>query len=506
MKKLLLSLSLLYCTSVICAQESNNFTLTSSQVMGQNLKNGSPIKGTSCIFANSILQATVDAPSNTVIILLKPLENESKTILFSYDFANNQTIWSKDVNLSRDKISLFKNRAIVTGNQENTYLNSQDTMRFTGPATKIIPYLLPGGNTILGYPQKTFTVSDRLYQLELNNGNRLWERKINYEFGWDHITNLNDSVLLITADGLHTIHLNNGKGWNYPLFTGSSNYTANYTKPLDSPYQSEFGIFPPANERQIYGMVSRPVIHNSLIYIASSDMLVCLNMDGKKVWNRTLPENFTGNSTIFIDEENIYLVNNGYAFSQGEKISCGQPYIASFDIKSGKQKYFSKVDKGIIIDSYYKDQKIYLLMPDKLLAFDAASGSPIFSGKINTTDPGLQSFTHSVYYQEENGKYEQLKTDGKEIYLINNDWKLISYNTDKQEFQKQKTENMYTEVFDTDQFKCISQGKKSILLDKHNQPIANLQTAPGCYFSDNRIIYTSGNNLVVIDISFLFNK
>lgn len=48
--------------------------------------------------------------------------------------------------------------------------------------------------------------------IDLNNGQVLWKRELNGEYGWNDVFYTNDSTLVVAAAGLHSLDTKTGKG------------------------------------------------------------------------------------------------------------------------------------------------------------------------------------------------------------------------------------------------------------------------------------------------------
>lgn len=90
--------------------------------------------------------------------------------------------------------------------------------------------------------------------MNLKNGEIIWNRKLNRDFGWNDVFYANDSTLMVVASGLHAINLKTGKGWDYDAETGGKKLIM-------------------SNEGSVYGLVLNTIRDSSNIYFASKEQL-----------------------------------------------------------------------------------------------------------------------------------------------------------------------------------------------------------------------------------------
>lgn len=74
----------------------------------------------------------------------------------------------------------------------------------------------PIDNIGFGYNLKGLKVNSNEFEgIDLNNGQVLWKRELNGEYGWNDVFYTNDSTLVVAAAGLHSLDTKTGKGWDY---------------------------------------------------------------------------------------------------------------------------------------------------------------------------------------------------------------------------------------------------------------------------------------------------
>lgn len=78
-------------------------------------------------------------------------------------------------------------------------------------------------------------------------------------------------------------------------------------------------------------------------YLASKQNVVKLNKNGEIIWRQSLPSDLTSKSLIFKYEDNLVMVNKGFAYMGYRQLDFGTPFIASFDLNTGEKKYLETV-------------------------------------------------------------------------------------------------------------------------------------------------------------------
>lgn len=501
MKKLLLSIVLCSCATMIFAQDSKTFILSNKQPMGQNLKDNTPIEGTSYVFESPINSLSVDAKNQTALVLLQHKSNYfTKGILLDYNLEKKETIWEKPVNLNKEKISLIPGLAIVKGSKQSTALNPADGAPAWQTTTDFF-YTNPEAGVGIGFPQKRFTVSNELNSINLSNGEILWSRKFNHQFGINSVTPLNKETILIVTDKIYALNLKNNSGWEYEISSGTTNLPESINLKIDDKFIEDVNYNFLQDGKTVCGLVSDPLIQDNKIYIASEDQVTCLSEDGKVIWRNQLPQKLTSRLRIFADKGILYVINTGYAYFDGKKIQYGAPFIAAFKQENGEQIYLSNLEKGFIADYQVVGNKLYLIQPLRMATIDLTNGKMLSRELLETPDrTEIVAFPHTGFYEAEGNVYKPLVSDNNRLYMINARGKLVAYELANKTFTQIAPEKLFRESFHTDDFICISQNKNSVILDNNGQAIARLQLGAGSFADANRIYFVTENILYAVNI------
>ena len=508
MKKLLLSIALCSCAAFTFAQDGKTFILSNNLPVGQNLKNNASIEGTSYVFESPVNSLSIDTKNQTALVLLQHKSNYfNKGILLNYNLEKKEAIWEKPVNLNKEKISLIPGLAIVKGSKQSTALNPADGAPSWETTTDFF-YTDLEAQIGIGFPQKKFTVSNELNGINLLNGEILWSRKFNHQFGINSVTPLGKETVLIVTDKIYALNLKDNSGWDYSINSGTTTLPETINLKIDNKYIEDTDYNSLQDGKTVCGLVSDPLIQDNKIYIASEDQVTCLSEDGKVLWKTPLQEKLTSRLRIFAAKGVLYVINTGYAYFDGKKIQYGMPFVAAFKQDNGEQIYQTNLEKGFIVDYQAAGDKLYLLQPLRMAIVDLVSGKLLSRELLEVPDRvEMVAFPHAGFYEAgENNVYKPLISDNNRLYMINERGKMVSYELATKTFTPVAPEKLFRESFRTDDFVCISQNKNSILLDNSGQAIARLQLGAGSFADANRIYFVTENILYTVNIDAIKGK
>lgn len=113
------------------------------------------------------------------------------------------------------------------------------------------------------------------------------------------------------------------------------------------------------------GTHSGAIMKGDSIFIADASHVYCFNRQLVPLWATSIPEGVSSKSSIKLAGDTLLMQNYGQGFNNGVHGSCGQPFMASYDRKTGRQLSFQivKVEKkvvgGIIVPgkAYWQNDK-----------------------------------------------------------------------------------------------------------------------------------------------------
>jgi outer membrane protein assembly factor BamB len=318
---------------------------------------------TEYILPEKIYQSSIDTSSNLLTLQLRGstktnfwtrplfgkdyerLNNTGNIIVF--DLSNKQIRWDRKIDFLRERIFQDGNVIIINHNSSFGYSYSHRLDIKTGAdqweSKAFIRYINCKKGIGIGYrAQYLDGVTKPLQGIDLTNGKLVWKTRKRPVYNLNIYLELNDStIVLVNETGLHAIYLSNGKGWDYKSTTLFTDYTYTFLYDviwLVGSLAVGHGILTSGNENLNinYHLLSNVLFNNSDIYFASKDEIGRLGHDGQIKWKTPLQDSLISESSIFIRDSLLFMINTGYThwdigsrISNTNKIEFGTPFIAA---------------------------------------------------------------------------------------------------------------------------------------------------------------------------------
>lgn len=490
----------------------------SQKSVGDNLKANNELIADVFIFPERIENFTIDSANNKVTLSLRNLSKNGKYLqnkgqIVLYDLNQEKALWKKDINFMNNNFTVLNNNNFFTTGYKTSKLKSNDgTEEWQLPNS----IYFANNDVALGYKYKIINsnFSDNLEGINLTDGKVLWSKEIKKNFGWNDVKKLNDSTILITSSGLHQINVNTGEGWSYEASTGRNDYKGTIAANI-------IGIALMATTGSgfySYGKdVVRELVSNTLyndsesaVYLASRDKLVKLNISGEKLWEKELEKNQAAKSLLFEKENDLLMINLGYAYFNENLIDHGTPYIALYDKHTGEQKYMKTVaeKKDMIRCMQMNDDRstIILSFDNKIAKYNLTDGSLIKEIIYDSKKYGKPNkFIGTIHFEQTANGFESLKKlyPDKNILITEKDFVLF-LNDDLSIAKETKPDDYAFTFLEKENLQLIVDKEKNIhVTDGNLEERAILRISPAAQMVGNKIYDKNENELVVIDLNNL---
>jgi PQQ-like domain len=493
--------ALLWLTNCLKAQQIPTKDVNIGQFVGIDKL----IKGTEYTLSDRIYGVHFDSINQYISIELRGIKNERRLnntgkLVLLYP-KNKQIIWSEKMNYLGQSL-LQADDLILKYSGKSESLNPHNGQTLWSNNTGI--FRLNKQNTVgVGYG---LMKAERLYGVDLKTGDDLWHRDIARDYGWNGSYQINDSTLLILASGVHSINLNNGKGWDFDMVTGKKDYSGTVAANIAGVALGLLtGTFMfTSGHSTVTEVASNALVKDDKIYVASKQKVACLDFAGKLQWLTAIPKDSTSKSSIFIHDSTVFMVNYGYAFFNGEQIPFGKPFIAAFDELTGRKKYQESIENVDFINDYEKrNNEIMLLTNNKLLKYDLISGKLITDIAIkNTKDDPLKSFVGDQIFEKNNDDTYQsvVRSDTSNWVIATQKNTLITFDKDLNALKEQDFDQLYVKRKHGQNIIFLKNKNEIIVLDQSHKAKAIIKGDYNCFFTNSKVFLSKDNQLIDVNI------
>jgi hypothetical protein len=499
--KLILSTLFLLLT-VISVYAQSDLQITHDQkILGKNLKINTDINGIEYVFPERIEHFYVDTLSHLVTVQLRGITRNEKYLnnsgnILVYDLVDRNVKWSQKINYAQNDILQQKDMMIRTARLKSYCINIENGEN-KWEIPNQINYVNAKQNIGIGYKCTTFAGFNTLEGINLNTGEALWKRVLNgkYEwnsnfgriFMWDGAFRLNDSTVIVVVRGLHAINLKTGNGWDYDAVTGTFDYRG-----------------------YISDLVSNILVDSSSIFLASKTQITRLAHSGKVEWTQPLPRDSTSKSSIFIKDSLLYMINKGYGISGYKQKLDGRPFLATFDLKTGKQHFLTVIeDKKQQINGFKVNKDTVLLaFKNKISKYSLIDGSLIAEKTFALDSLGeLKDFIGGLVYIKAGATYKSLESvDSTKNYLWTGADKILTLNKKLEVSNDIDAKQIYICYLKTKDYRFIAKENETIVLDKADKIVAELQVSASAKLIGSKLYDMQKQNFIEIDVAELIKR
>jgi len=464
-------------------------------ISGKNHLTNEIIQAKEYVFDGKIDQSFLDSTKKTVTLLIRGESNDAKWAnnfgkLLLFDLQTGKINWEKNI---QDEYSKFlqSDDFIVETTELLSNIIIPETGEFQSQVNTTIYYIDSINKTGIGYKVNARgEYSNDLEAINLKDGALLWKRRITHKYGWNDISRLNDSVLILLSDGLHAFNIKNGKGWEYKTITGKFDLI------------SEF--------EYVVGIASNAVIESPGIYFASAENIVKLNTEGKIIWEIPLDKKKVSNSSLFIKDSLLYMINKGYAFNENSQINYGIPFFAAFNKHTGNQVFHTALSnsKNLIKNFSIQNDNVNLIFKDRILKYSLVNGEKIAEQtfEIETTGELTDFADKQTYCMSDSSLYNLTTSDSTCIYIKTQKNKILVLNRQLEIIKQIDPKAIFNCYLTTGDYKFLAKTYQSVVIDKDNKIVADFKVSQNARLIGTRLYDLQSRSLIEIDLGALLVK
>jgi len=514
MKKVLF-ISLILLKVILLFAQSDLYIVEIDTLSGNNYLTNNPIKAKVYIFPERIDQSFIDTTRNLLTLQLRDKSRNGKRYnvfgsVLVYDLGNQIVKWSKRIKYSEFSIEQYDNVIIKSVSYESNCLNPE-TGRNQWLLKNTLYYVDPYYQIGLGYKDKTTPgKSNTLEGIDMITGNKIWSRTLSREYGWNNIFHLNDSVVLIVSAGLHTLNLKTGTGWDYNTITGINNTSTMVAANvigiaaglLTGYYMYTTG---PSIVRD---MASNVICSDNGIYFASKESVTHLDKNGTVRWSFPLVQNLASSSFIFIENDLLYMINKGYAYIGDRQTKAGEPFIAAFDVHTGKNLFLNTISDLNHINGYkVQDDDVLVISDHYILKISLTNGQLMTETAIdNETYGELIDFAGNRTYDIIDSTYTNVASDERWNYIVTKSGKAIVVNNSLEIVSQFDYKELYVNYLTLKGYRFLARGTETIVIDDSDSRIAEIKSSSSAILKGTTLYDIQGNRFVKIDLNELLRK
>lgn len=417
-------------------------------------------------------------------------------------------MWNKKISYQQSSLQQFNKTMIYTvGNK--SYCLDINTGTELWEVKNNIYYVDPIDNIGVGYKFKNSTgYTNELEGINLKNGNIIWTKNLNREYGWNNVFYTNDSTMIVVAAGLHSINIKTGKGWDYHQITGKKDYAGTVAANAAG---AALGILTgtfvmSTGHNLVRDLVSNTLLDSSSIYFASSEQIAKIDKQtGEVMWKFPFQKDLASKSSIFMKDDIIFMVNKGMAYMGARRLGFGKPFFAAFNRQTGKEIFFSiiNVKDDPILNFETHNKEILLVFKNRIRKYSMETGTQILEKEFPSDNFGeLRYFVgNQVFITSENGELSNLRqSDTSNVFVFTSQGKTLSLDSNLNLTKTIDYKDLSVYYEQTSDYKFIAKDKNTLIVSNEGKRIAEIEATSQAFIINKTLYNTQDNKFITIDL------
>jgi outer membrane protein assembly factor BamB len=485
---------------------------TTKVVVGSNELDHKDIIANKYAFGYRIYKIYVDSIANNVTIQLRDVNSDDRYArnngsYMLFDLKTNAVKWVNKIAFTDAFLNQNGNILLQVYGRESYPIDIQTGGNHSVIKNRII-YIDGRTKTGIGFDSKT-SGGPKLIGVDLTNDSIKWVKYINRDFSRCPLSQLDDSTLLFTTSGLHTVNVSNGKGWDYFTETGDKHYRAPDQKAAQSTLggikRSQYKVFYAKN--RVNGAGSNILIDGNYLYYASKEKIAKVDkVSGEIIWSFDFKGKDAGQSWLYLKDSVVYMINAGYAFKNNEMLPTGRPFAAAFNKNTG-QEIFQKAlpEHDFVISVKWNGPHAFLLFKNKITLYDLSNFQLLNQKETprNEDDENVWFAKSALYINDGDSLSPNLRLiDSINPNIITNNRLLLQIGNDLNSIQTNDDSILYEVVAEKKNCKIIAKQDETemLVLNALNKVIAKFNAPPNSQLIGNKLYGIDDNTLVETDL------
>ncbi len=479
----------------------------SKKLIGINKSNNVKVLAKVYYLPDTIIRWYLDTTSACWTFELVKTKKFSTGTLLTYDMAGNKINWAKSMDFSYNTFLQYNSTLIRIRDRQSSRidLNTGEVL-WRNPS--VVYYIETLGKIGIAYTPPLHTgYTEMMSGIDLNTGNALWNRYISGLYGWDEVVHQNDSVILLTANGLHSINLNNGFGWDlitktWRIVRTQPDYSVLLAGILTGILT---GVYFTGTYNILAGISSNIIQYHNDLFFVSREKLFRIDQNGHVKWGFIMPDKDMSHSDIYLQGNNLFLINRGYIKTNIKNFEYGKPFIASYNIETGNQAYLNliKKKKGPIIDFSYWEDSVLLIFNKGLTLFSANKGSILAEKEFDSKIPGNTIYlaAHPVYEEiVSDSQNKSFTPHSNHFFIVTRKDKILEFDKSLEHIKIYEKSNLFIEDLSTTEYKFLSNDEKTVILDKFNKWLAEIDISGSMFLVGSKLYIVSSRSFAEVNL------
>ncbi len=364
----------------------------------------------------------------------------------------------------------------------------------------------------------TETMSSEIHSVKavnLETGNSIWVKPTDKDWVIRDAVSDDTSVVILGSKFLSSYNYANGKGWKIPVdnsFVVDAKYTGQdlliTAVGAISAAITGFGFYSYGTPETVYTTGSHILYDSGIIYFATSTKICSLDFRNlTTVWEKEVPYEETGMSSVFTDDSCLYVINYGFVASNKKMLNRGNPYLVVYDKINGDFKYVVSFGEKIkMITDYRANNGKVLISSENSLFLISLSDGNILAEKSKTSDEfsdyGRLISIRDLYIYDETARSFKLVQDidfaviGKsgKVYLLDDGLNIAG------EYSK---DSIVRDSYSDENMMLFKSGKDLYVTDLNGNVISELFNSSFQIIIDGRLFFSNNKTLFSVEVSDL---
>jgi|GEM_PF-3792681 len=479
--------------------------------------NAAGINGFKITAENPIEQVLIDSVHGIAYVVvnrgtLQKPKNDGYIV--AHDLQSNKGLWSKPINLALGGIFLADS-ILICNDGSSSYAVDHHGPNEIWRKSFYVHTIDPTGDYALASGAK---MASDVRKVEIKTGSEKWFYDTGAIGDLEKVTFYGDSVLLISANGIYYVPLDDGKGWKRKATTGSNTQHPASVNTARLGGALAAGILLSALSGGIYIIVPLPtgvsvgskqdnfLIFDNHVYLIAIDKFYKFDHTGKVLFEMDNPFNSVSNPKLFEKNGAIYAAATGKGYSTDGIAIYSTAFVAKHipGTYTWETVYeISKEKRDFVNDYLLTDSSITFACTNRMLELRLSDLSVIKEKSFGSQmmNIGLKDIvTPPGFIPTENGYLKTTDAMPGHIFIENTAKMKIEFDTDLAIVAVIPKKKYFANIDEHVGLRLIGNDSERDFIDSNNESVFNFKFSERVEFYGNIILDIRGNEVIWVEL------